>query len=54
MPRLIGEQSNPAVLLISLIIAAIAVVTGLEYIDEINLIDGFDNDVPSERLRQNR
>jgi hypothetical protein len=44
MPRLIGKQSNPAIPLSLLIIASIAVLTGLEYIGSINIINGFGND----------
>ena len=44
MPRLIGKQSNPAVPLSVLLLASIAVVTGLEYIGAINVINGFGND----------
>jgi hypothetical protein len=51
MPRLIGKQSNPAIPLSLLIIALVAVVTGLEYVGEINLINGFGNDAPVERVR---
>jgi hypothetical protein len=44
MPRLIGKQSNSAILLSLLILASIAVVTGLEYAGAINVINGFGND----------
>ncbi len=44
MPRLIGKQSNSAVPLSLLILASIAVVTGLEYVGAINAINGFGND----------
>jgi hypothetical protein len=44
MPRLIGKQSNPAIPLSVLILASIAVVTGLEYVGAINVINGFGND----------
>ena len=44
MPRLIGKQSNSAIPLSVLILASIAVVTGLEYVGAINVINGFGND----------
>jgi hypothetical protein len=44
MPRLIGKQSNSAIPLSLLILASIAVVTGLEYVGAINVINGFGND----------
>jgi hypothetical protein len=44
MPRLIGKQSNPAIPLSLLILASVAVVTGLEYVGVINIINGFGND----------
>jgi hypothetical protein len=44
MPRLIGKQSNPAIPLSLLILASIAVVTGLEYVGAINVINGFGNE----------
>jgi hypothetical protein len=44
MPRLLGKQSNPAIPLSLLILALIAVVTGLEYAGVINIINGFGND----------
>jgi hypothetical protein len=52
MPRLIGKQSNPAIPLSLLILTAIAVVIGLEYVGVINIINGFGNDYRNERLRQ--
>jgi hypothetical protein len=44
MPRLIGKQSNPAIPLSLLMIAAVAGVIGLEYVGAINIIDGFGSD----------
>ena len=44
MPRLIGKQSNSAVPLGVLILASIAVITGLEYIGAIDVVNGFGND----------
>ncbi len=44
MPRLVGKQSNPAIPLSLLILASIAVLTGLESIGVINVINGFGND----------
>ena len=44
MPRLIGKQSNPAIPLSLLILASLAVVTGLEYAGAIDIINGFGND----------
>jgi hypothetical protein len=44
MPRLIGKQSNSAIPLSLLILASIAVLTGLEYVGAINVINGFGND----------
>ena len=44
MPRLIGKRSNPAIPLSLLVLASIGVVTGLEYIGAINIVNGFGND----------
>ena len=44
MPRLLGKQSNPAIPVSLLILASVAVVTGLEYVGAINIINGFGND----------
>jgi hypothetical protein len=44
MPRLIGKQSNPAIPLSLFLLTAIAVVTALEYVGSINIINGFGND----------
>ena len=44
MPRLIGKQSNQAIPLSLLILASVAVVTGLEYVGAINVINGFGSD----------
>jgi hypothetical protein len=44
MPRLVGKQSNPAATSTLLILAAIGILTGLEYIGAINVINGFGND----------
>jgi hypothetical protein len=44
MPRLIGKQSNSAIPLSVIILASIVVVTGLEYVGAINVINGFGND----------
>jgi hypothetical protein len=52
MPRLIGKQSNPAIPLSLFLLAAIAVLTALEYVGVINVVDGFGNDARNERLRQ--
>jgi hypothetical protein len=52
MPRLIGKQSNSAIPLSLLVLASIALVTGLEYVGAINIINGFGNDSRNERLRQ--
>ncbi len=44
MPRLIGKQSNSAIPLSLLILAAITTVIGLEYTGAINVVNGFGND----------
>jgi hypothetical protein len=44
MPRLIGKQSNVPANMTLLIISTIAVLTGLEYIGAINIVDNFGND----------
>lgn len=44
MPRLVGKQSNEGLLVSLLVLAAIAVVTGLEYTGIINVIPGFGKD----------
>ncbi len=44
MPRLVGKQSNVSANLTLLAIAIIAILTGLEYIGAINLINNFGND----------
>ncbi|MCY7369018.1 MAG: hypothetical protein LH474_12795 [Chamaesiphon sp.] len=44
MPRLVGKQSNSAIPLSLLILAAIATVIGLEYTGTINIVNGFGND----------
>ena len=44
MPRLIGKQSNVSANMTLLIISMIAVLTGLEYIGAINIVDKFGND----------
>ena len=44
MPRLIGKQSNSAIPVSLLTLAAIVTVIGLEYIGVINVINGFGND----------
>jgi hypothetical protein len=44
MPRLIGKRSNASAHLTLSIIAVAAVLTGLEYIGAINVINGFGND----------
>jgi hypothetical protein len=54
MPRLIGKQSNPAIPLSLLILATVGVVTGLEYIGLINIINGFGNDRLEVRIYSER
>jgi hypothetical protein len=44
MPRLIGKQSNSAIPLSLLLLASVAIVTGLEYVGAMNIINGFGND----------
>ena len=43
MPRLIGKQSNPTNITL-LIIATLGILTGLEYLGVINIINNFGND----------
>ena len=47
MPRLVGKQSNEGLLVSLLVLAAIAVVTGLEYTGAINVVPGFGKDAPT-------
>ncbi len=54
MPRLVGKQSNTSAQLTLLITAAIGVLTGLEYMGAINVINGFGNDRVEIRTYQNR
>ena len=54
MPRLIGKQSNPAIPLSVLILASISVVTGLEYVGAINVVNGFGNDRVEIRTYRDR
>jgi hypothetical protein len=54
MPRLIGKQSNPAIPLSLLILATVGVVTALEYIGLINVINGFGNDRLEIRIYSER
>ena len=44
MPRLVGKQSNDGLLISLLVLAAIAVATGLEYTGAINVVPGFGKD----------
>ena len=44
MPRLVGKQSNEGLLVSLLMIAAIAIATGLEYTGIINVVPGFGQD----------
>jgi hypothetical protein len=44
MPRLIGKQSNPAIQLSLFLLTAIAVLTALEYVGAINVVNGFGDD----------
>lgn len=44
MPRLVGRQSNTSAQLTLLILATIGVLTGLEYLGAINVVNGFGND----------
>jgi hypothetical protein len=44
MPRLIGKQSNPAIPLSLFLLTSIAVITALEYVGAINIINGFGNE----------
>ena len=47
MPRLVGKQSNEGLLVSLLMIAAIAIATGLEYTGIINVVPGFGQDSPT-------
>lgn len=47
MPRLVGKQSNEGLLVSLLMIAAIAIATGLEYTGIINVVPGFGQDNPT-------
>lgn len=47
MPRLVGKQSNEGILVSLLMIAAIAIATGLEYTGIINVVPGFGQDNPT-------
>lgn len=44
MPRLVGKQSNDSLIVSLLMIAAIAIATGLEYTGIINVVPGFGED----------
>ena len=47
MPRLVGKQSNDGLIVSLLMIAAIAIATGLEYTGIINVVPGFGKDNPT-------
>jgi hypothetical protein len=47
MPRLVGKQSNEGLIVSLLMIAAIAIATGLEYTGIINVVPGFGKDNPT-------
>jgi hypothetical protein len=44
MPRLIGKRSNTSANTTLLIIATLGILTGLEYLGVINVINNFGND----------
>lgn len=47
MPRLAGKQSNDGLLISLVVLATIAVATGLEYTGAIDVVPGFGKDNPN-------